>query len=203
MTQPELDIADWRRRVFALYAEVRGAPDPASAHEAWRVGRETLFREHAQSPLCDDPDRTAWQFRTYPYDPAYRFVVDIEAVDDGTPVSVPVGADGVLGLRPFGCTRGLREVVGGELTVFWLEGYGGGVFLPFADATNGGETYGGGRYVLDTIKGADLGRAGAKLVVDFNYAYQPSCSYSPRWICPLPPPENRLAHPLRAGERLE
>ena len=202
MTSPELDIADWRRCVFALYAEVRAAQEPVAAHEAWRRGREALFRQHTQSPLFDDPDHATWQFRTYPYDPAQRFLVDVEDARGGGPIGVPVGADGVLRLRPFGRTRGLREGVGSELTVFWLEGYGGGVFLPFGDATNGCETYGGGRYVLDTIKGADLGRVGEKLVVDFNFAYQPSCSYSPRWTCPLPPPENRLAVPIRAGERI-
>ena len=73
--------------------------------------------------------------------------------------------------------------------------------MPFADATSGDETYGAGRYVLDTIKGADLGVDGDRLVLDFNFAYNPSCSYDPRWVCPLAPPANRLAVAVRAGER--
>jgi uncharacterized protein (DUF1684 family) len=89
-----------------------------------------------------------------------------------------------------------------ELEVYWLEGYGGGVFLPFADATSGTETYGAGRYLLDTVKGADLGADGDRLVLDFNFAYQPSCSYDPRWTCPLAPRANRLPMPVLAGERL-
>jgi uncharacterized protein (DUF1684 family) len=89
-----------------------------------------------------------------------------------------------------------------SLDLYWLEAYGGGLFLPFADATSGGETYGAGRYLLDTVKGADLGMDGAQLVLDFNFAYNPSCAYDPRWVCPLTPPENRLAVPVRAGERL-
>ncbi len=88
-----------------------------------------------------------------------------------------------------------------RLTLYWIEGYGGGLFLPFADRTNGAETYGGGRYVYDTIKGADLGKVGRRVVLDFNFAYNPSCAYSPRWICPLAPAENRLPFPVSAGEK--
>jgi uncharacterized protein (DUF1684 family) len=88
------------------------------------------------------------------------------------------------------------------LELYWLDGYGGGVFLPFADATSGQDTYGAGRYLLDTVKGADLGMRQGRLVLDFNFAYQPSCAYDPRWTCPLAPPANRLAVPVRAGERV-
>jgi uncharacterized protein (DUF1684 family) len=91
-----------------------------------------------------------------------------------------------------------------QLSLFWLPDYAGGLFLSFRDATNGAETYGGGRYLLDTAKSADLGGdPGADtLVLDFNFAYQPSCAFDPRWVCPLVPPENHLDLPVRAGERL-
>lgn len=85
--------------------------------------------------------------------------------------------------------------------MYWLEAYGGGVFLPLADATSGHETYGGGRYLLDTVKGSDLGGEDGRLVLDFNFAYNPSCAYDPRWACPLTPPANRLGAGIRAGER--
>jgi uncharacterized protein (DUF1684 family) len=89
------------------------------------------------------------------------------------------------------------------LDLYWLDVYGGGLFVPFADATSGQESYGAGRYVLDTIKGADLGTAGdGRLVLDLNFAYQPSCSYDTRWTCPLAPPANRLSVPVLAGERI-
>jgi hypothetical protein len=88
------------------------------------------------------------------------------------------------------------------LELYWLTSYGGGLFLPFADATSGTETYGAGRYLLDTVKGADLGQEEGRLVLDFNFAYFPSCAYDPRWTCPLAPPANRLSVPVRAGERL-
>ena len=86
--------------------------------------------------------------------------------------------------------------------MYWLEGYGGGLWLPFSDATSGAETYGGGRYLYDTIKGADLGISGADIVLDFNFAYNPSCAYDERWSCPLSPPENRLPFAVKAGERM-
>ena len=203
MAPPEYDIADWRRRVFALYAEVRAASDPLSAHELWRVGRESLFRHHPQSPVADDPARAGWTLRTYPYDPDLRFIVTFDVVQDGEPFTTSVGEDGTLRLRPFARTAGLGNTLGGELTLYWIEGYGGGIFLPFADATSGNETYGGGRYLVDTIKGADLGGSEGKLVADFNFAYQPSCSYSTRWTCPLAPAENRFAEAVRAGERVD
>ncbi|MDX1605233.1 MAG: DUF1684 domain-containing protein [Candidatus Competibacterales bacterium] len=75
------------------------------------------------------------------------------------------------------------------------------LFLPFLDATSGQGSYGGGRYLYDSIKGADLGAGADTLVLDFNYAYNPSCAYDPRWVCPLAPPENRLPFAVEAGER--
>jgi uncharacterized protein (DUF1684 family) len=76
------------------------------------------------------------------------------------------------------------------------------VFLPFRDATSGTTSYGGGRYLWDSVKGADLGSADEELVLDFNYAYHPSCVYDPRWSCPLAPRDNWLGIPVEAGERL-
>jgi len=88
------------------------------------------------------------------------------------------------------------------LALYWFEGYGGGLWLPFGDASNGASTYGGGRYLYDTIKGADLGATATDFVLDFNFAYNPSCAYEDRWSCPLPPAENRLPFEVPAGERM-
>ena len=67
---------------------------------------------------------------------------------------------------------------------------------------HGDTTYGGGRYLLDTVKGSDLGEADGGIVLDFNFAYNPSCAYDPRWTCPLSPLDSRLAIPVDAGELL-
>lgn len=139
----------------------------------------------------------------YPYDPSLRLQVQLVPADPEQ-MTIATGADGDLSMRAFARTEGLEAGVGGEFTLYWIEGYGGGVFLPFADATSGTETYGGGRYLLDTIKGADLGLPDpdGKLVLDFNFSYFPSCAYSSRYVCPLAPTGNRLKGPVRAGERL-
>lgn len=192
---------DWRRRVSDLYGAVRAEPDPRRAWQLWRATRDGLFRDHPQSPLEAAARRGFAGLPYFDYDPRLRFAVAIAPLAD-EPVTAEAGRDGALTLRPFARTQGLAAALGGELTLFWLAGYCGGVFLPFADATAGAETYGGGRYLLDTIKSADLGsdREG-RTVLDFNFSYNPSCSYSPAYVCPLSPPANRLAVPVRAGER--
>ena len=156
---------------------------------------------HAQSPLEADARRGFAALPYYAYDPALRFAVDIVPLD-AEPVTAEAGHDGALTLRPFASTRGLADALGAELTLYWLAGYCGGVFLPFADATSGRDTYGGGRYLLDTIKSADLGSdAAGRTVLDFNFSYNPSCSYSPAYVCPLSPPANRLRAAVRGGEK--
>jgi uncharacterized protein (DUF1684 family) len=187
----ELDLLDWKRRVFALYAEVRAEPEPQRAWRRWREGRDELFRTHPQSPLPESARASFGGVDYFDYDPALRIVAEaVPASDERREL-----ANGRF--RRFAVVR--CEL--GELPLYWLEGYGGGVFLPFGDATNGRETYGGGRYLLDTVKGADLGTQEGRLVLDFNFAYNPSCSYDDRWACPLPQRESRLAVDVRAGER--
>lgn len=195
-----ITLWDWRQRVTALYATVRATPDSQAAWTEWRHERDTLFRSHPQTPLDDPAAFDALPF--FPYDPALRFLVTLEPAE-GETVLLPAGDDGEVRAVPFARTQGLADVLGAELTAYWLQGYGGGVFLPFADATSGQETYGGGRYLLDTIKGADLGTApDGRTVLDFNFSYNPSCAYSPRWTCPLSPRANRLPRPVRGGERV-
>lgn len=193
-----LSLLDWRRRVHALYAEVRASADPAAAHESWRLGRDELLATHPDSPLPAARRATFTGLAVAPYDPALRFEAVVEAAVPHR-FEVPSGTDGFVPFYRIGVVR-LGNL--GSLDVWWLGSYGGGVFLPVKDALAGTQTYGGGRYLLDTVKGADLGggvRDGL-LVVDLNFAYNPSCAYDPAWVCPLAPPGNTLAAPVRAGE---
>jgi uncharacterized protein (DUF1684 family) len=192
-----LTLLDWRRRVARLYAEIRAEPDPAAAHEHWRLTRDELLRTHPDSPV-PRPGRTRYPGAPVaPYDPALRFEA---AVDTGVPpgrMAAVTGTDGVVRFDRIGC---VHLPGGGDPDVWWLAAYGGGVFVPVKDATAGPASYGGGRYLLDTVKGADLGGDGGRLILDFNFAYNPSCAYDPAWACPLAPPGNTLARPLLAGE---
>ena len=203
-----LTLADWRRQVAALYVEVRAmaASDPAIGLAHWRAARERLFREHPQSPL-PVADRAGFHAKHFDHDPALRFVVDVEPAPPPDPaaptLALPNSGTDILSFRRIGIVR--LPFPSGErrLSVFWLAGYAGGLFIPFRDATNGSATYGAGRYLVDAAKSADLGTTDdGRLIVDFNFATQPSCAFDPRWACPLAPPENRLDIEVRAGERL-
>ena len=199
-----LTLLDWRRRVAAMYAEVRastaaGEAEPGTIAARFRAARDELFRDHPDSPLAPH-DRASFAGVAYwPYDPAWRFEADVEPLP---PPDAPPVATSVTG-QDFALTRiGRVALPFGALEVYWMAVYGGGVFIPFRDGTSGTETYGAGRYLLDTVKGADLGGNGDRLVLDFNYAYHPSCAYDARWSCPLAPRANWLTEPIRAGEHL-
>lgn len=136
----------------------------------------------------------------YDYQPEYRILADVVPAEQRR-FELPTSGDQVMAFSRFARAEFTLAGSRRSLELYLLEGYGGGLFVPFADLTSGRETYGAGRYLLDTIKGADLGQADGRLVLDFNFAYQPSCSYDARWTCPLAPPANRLALAIRAGER--
>lgn len=196
------ELLDYRRTVAGMYARTRTSGlDAAARCKQFREERDRLFTEHPQSPLSDKEKANFTGLDYYDYDPALRYALPVEYDVEPRTIEVELQEDGLIRLQRFG--RVSLPVDDGEhsLSLFWVSGYGGGVFLPFKDATSGPETYGGGRYLLDTIKHADLGSEDGRLVLDFNYAYNPSCAYNPRWHCPLSPPENNLPAGLRAGEK--
>ena len=193
------DVVDWRRRVFALYAEVRAAADPAEGHDHWRRGRDDLLASHPASPLLG-PDRATFSGVPMPrYDPDWRFEVEVQPADPAR-IEVTSGTDGVVPFERLGIVS-LPGI--GSLDVWRLASYGGGLFVPVKDASAGkpGGTYGGGRYLLDTVKGADLGGRDRGLVLDLNFAYNPSCAYDPAWACPLAQPGNTVGVEIPVGER--
>ena len=196
-----LDVADWRRRVFAAYAAVRESTDLFAAHDLWRRERDDLFANHPSSPLLPEDLAEFTGLPVKPYDPDWRFEATLTPTD-GRRMEVETGTDGIV---PFELI-GVAEVPSvGPLDVWRLASYGGGIFIPVKDALAGarGGTYGGGRYLLDTVKGADLGsgRDPQSLVLDFNFAYNPSCAYDPMWACPLAQPGNTVAVEIPVGER--
>jgi uncharacterized protein (DUF1684 family) len=194
-----IELLDWRRRVADMYSGVRATlpTDARGAHALWRSTRDELFRTHPQSPVLPS-ERSAFRgLPYYAYDPRFAKRAKVRALPEER-YDVGTSDGGVIPFVRFGAV----DLDVGSLEVFWLDAYSGGVFLPFRDATAGKTTYGGGRYLLDTAKSADLGAIGDELVLDFNFAYHPSCRYDPKWVCPLAPLSNRLEVAIEAGERM-
>ena len=197
-----VDLVDWRRRVGDLFRS--GGPD---AIAEFRTGRDRLFKSHPQTPI-EAEERDAFRSLSYfEHDPAYRVSARLEPGTGDELVIDTGGADGVIRYRR--AARLVFELAGVScsLTVLSLVQYAGGLFVPFKDATAGRETYGGGRYLFDTAKDTDglvleVTPGSLNVTIDFNYAYNPSCVYSPLWACPLAPPENTLEVPVRSGERM-
>jgi hypothetical protein len=200
-----LELVGYRRAVAELYRTARrdAVADPEAAWVRWRGARDDLLASHPQSPV---PPAARSSFRGmafHPYDRRWRLEVVVEPLGGGAGTEVPHSGATASEWQAVGRLRVSWPAGDGALHLLSLRTYGGGLFLPFRDATNGATTYGGGRYLLDTVKGADLGDVPgepARLVVDANYAYHPSCAHDPRWSCPLAPPENRLPFPVAAGE---
>jgi uncharacterized protein len=185
-----LELADWRQRVASIYLS-----DLDLA--GFRAARDELFATHPQSPV------PATEFTGLRYFPGEAHV-EAPLLPAGGELEIDTGGpDGVLRYRRVA----IADTPWGPLTLFWLDAYGGGLFLPFRDGSCGkpGGAYGAGRYLTDTVKGT-FGRgvtvlAPDRVRLDFAYAYNPSCAYDDRWACPLAPEENRLTAPIEAGER--
>ncbi|MCA1644071.1 MAG: DUF1684 domain-containing protein [Chloroflexi bacterium] len=198
-----LELLDWRRRMAEVFAELRRRPIDATTLAWFRASKDALFRDHAQSPIPASERHTFAGLPYWPHDPEMRVAAQFKPLDGQPPQPAAQAGPGEVAFTRIGHFEFHIQSQPFTLAAFWIEGYAGGLFVPFKDATSGQETYGGGRYLLDTIKSADLGSdaATATVVLDFNYAYHPSCTYDPQWVCPLAPPDSRLAPPIRAGER--
>jgi uncharacterized protein (DUF1684 family) len=193
-----LSLLDWRRRIVALYDEIRSAASPVDAHARWREERTHLFAKHRQSPVPRH-QREAFRLRVAPYDPELRFNLAVDT--DVAPARIEMAASSGAPM-PFERLGVVHLPAIGDLDVWWLLSYSGGLFVPIKDASAGISTYGGGRYIIDSAKGADLGGDDRHLVIDLNFAYNPSCAYDSSWVCPLAPPGNVVPAALPVGELL-
>ena len=211
-----LDLYDYRRRMADLYREreasFRAGADEQMVLNRFRAMKDALFAHHPQSALGAEERATFTGLRYFAYDPALCVEARLEPLADETPATLDASGPHAMQFR----RAALAHFAIGEtpitLTVYWIDVYGGGLFLPFRDATCPAESYGGGRYLFDTVKGSDflaldepaangMGFGGGRILLDFNYAYNPSCAYDERWVCPLAPRENVVPLPVRAGEQ--
>lgn len=217
-----LDLYDYRERAARMYGErdaaLRTGEAPAEVWARFRTAKDALFRDHPQSALPPGERAHFVGLRYFPYAPELRLEAELAPLppDDAgqAEVQAPTSGPHAMPLRPAARLTFTLAGAPHTLTVFWIDVYGGGLFLPFRDATCGHETYGAGRYLFDTVKGSTflrldgtsdgdgkpMGYGGGRVLLDFNYAYNPSCAYDPRWLCPLAPRENWLDVPVRAGE---
>jgi uncharacterized protein (DUF1684 family) len=190
--------------VAAIYGALRqdARAEPARLL-GFRAAKDRLFAGHPASPVPAASRRDFRGLAYWRYDASLRCNAALEPDPDAPPLDVPRSGEGPT--LPYARIGWVSFTVNGSpcrLAVYWLSEYAGGIFIPFRDATSGTDSYGGGRYLWDSAKGADLGSVGDELVLDFNYAYHPSCVHDPAWSCPLAPSENWLTVPIRAGERL-
>ncbi len=204
-----LDLYDYRTRVVEMYrtrrqATLRGE-DTATILQHFRASRDELFASHPQSAFDQEQKQQFHGLRYFPYNPSMCVEADIETDIEPQLLNVAMNAEETMTMTTFARLHFTLNAVKLSLSLYWLNIYGGGLFLPFRDTTSPAESYGGGRYLFDTIKGSDfLTTPGTstqeRILLDFNYAYNPSCAYNDRWVCPLAPIENRLNVPIRAGE---
>lgn len=222
-TQPTwLDLYDYRRRMAELYRQreegLRQGADEAETLRRFRAGKDALFAGHPQSALASEERARFAGLRYFPYAPELRIEATLAplapepSADDEQGEQIEASGPHTMRFQRAARASFTLDQASAELTIYWIDVYGGGLFLAFRDATCPAESYGGGRYLFDTVKGSDIirledtgettqGFAGGRILLDFNYAYNPSCAYDPRWICPLAPRENRLPVAIRAGER--
>jgi uncharacterized protein (DUF1684 family) len=196
-----LELLDWRRHVAEIFAEVRRRPADAVTLAWFRAQKDELFRNHPQSPIPPS-ERPGFSGLPYwPYDTRARVVAHFVPGED---LANRSASPAELAFHQIGMLSFELHQQPMQLPALWIDGYAGGLFVPFRDATSGRQTYGGGRYLLDTIKSSDLGSdvGQGAVILDFNYAYHPSCAYDPVWVCPLAPADSRLAVPIEAGEQL-
>lgn len=204
-----LDLYDYRRRVAAMYLERKRATlageDAATILRRFREARDDLFAHHPQSALDEEQRRHFQGLHYFPYSPAMCVVADVDTNVEPALLTVAMNSEESMIMTTVARLHFTIEGRAVALALYWLNIYGGGLFLPFRDTTSPGESYGGGRYLFDTIKGSDFFPAPdaplrERILLDFNYAYNPSCAYNDRWVCPLAPVENRLSISIRAGE---
>ena len=198
----------WKRGAgLVLLAFVTAACSPPAAPLPYgdqirehRVAKDAAFASDSpDSPVPRADRERLLPLAYFPVDEGYHVPARLVPAPGESALEMPTSTGQRRHMRRAGQ---LRFSVRGQalaLTAFVEEGDRSmqRLFVPFADPTNGTETYVGGRYL-------DLDRTSTGLYdLDFNRAYHPYCVYNPQYDCPYPPRENRLALPIRSGERLK
>lgn len=161
-------------------------------HE-FRAAKDRFFREHPQSPLTPEQQQHFTGLRYFSEEITLRVVAPIEVFEEQTSVRMQTSTGDARDYLRYGR---VRFAIAGEGVALTLYADEGSLFLPFADALAGEETYGAGRYLEPELLND------GRVLLDFNLAYNPYCAYNEQWSCPLTPRENRIQVPIRAGEQI-
>jgi uncharacterized protein len=164
----------------------------------WRAEKDAFMRSSSESPVPADKRAAFPPLPYYPIDEQYRVPAALKPVDSNQIIELSLSTGQTRRMRRVGVLAFTLKGQPLELTAFSDVGDTQlrRLFVPFGDLTSGTETYQGGRYL-------DLDRTGSGVYdLDFNRAYHPFCVFDSRYECPIPPRENRLKVPIRAGEKL-
>ncbi len=188
--------------LFLTAAACTSGPPPPDesvsllATETWRQNREQYMREDRDSPIPADKKDVLLPLRYYPSDLSYIVPAELELSDSRPVLEMPTSTGTLRRMERVGVLEFTLQGQRMTLAAFVEEGQPlESLFVPFADATTGGETYSAGRYldILPTPTGI--------YEINFNQAYNPNCAYNERYECPFPPASNRLTVAVRAGEK--
>lgn len=162
--------------------------------DRFRNRRNEFMRTHEHSPLTESQKANFVPLEYFPENPDLHFVIEPDTSIPDDPVQLGTTSGTTVEYIPH--SKISFEVDGQEVTLtVYIEPERHRLVIPFKDATADKETYGAGRMV-DPQERPD-----GKLVVDFNYAYGPYCQYNDNWTCTLPPFNNWIQVPIRAGEK--
>jgi uncharacterized protein (DUF1684 family) len=198
-----------RASMFVLLAALGGlsvhGQDPGAgpawpdSAEAYWAEMEAEFRDPVHSPLTAEDRAHFEHLDRFAYDPRYRVMATFKPARKAKEFQMKTSTERLPLYRPYGTLaftldgRKFKLPIYQNVDLIKKAGYENHLFLPFTDLTNGDETYGGGRYI--DLKGPITG----PVAIDFNVAYNPYCAYSDRYSCPIPPLENHIDAPVRAG----
>jgi uncharacterized protein (DUF1684 family) len=171
----------------------RQQQDYIDALEAQRAEKDAYFRRNPYSPLEPEDRQTFSGLKYYEPDLAFQYILQLQPADPER-ITLQTNTGDEQTYNRIGTVKFEVDGEPAEAAIYQSTN-DDDLFLPFRDATSGKETYGAGRY----LEPVDLGNA--EVLVDFNLAYNPYCAYSPNYSCPLPPVENWLKVPIRAGEK--
>jgi uncharacterized protein (DUF1684 family) len=165
---------------------------------AWRSEKDAFMREASGSPVPREKRAAFPPLNYFPIDESYRVAAALKVIESSEVIEMDTSDGKKRRMRRVGTLQFTLKGQALALTAFVdaTENDMRRLFVPFGDLTAGTETYPGGRYL-------DLDRTATGVYdLDFNRAYHPFCYYNPEWICPVPPRENRLEVPIRAGEKV-